>query len=360
MPITINKQSEYSSGKIKTEAEIIEIVRREREKGRKVGLCVGGYDLLHPGHMKHLDSAKQLCDILIVGVTADKFNAKRKGDGRPVYSEHLRAFSISQLSSVDFVLISNYEQATELILTIRPNFYIKGPDYISKNTPGISKEREVIKSAGGEIAYTKDETLSTSEVISYIKNNIAAKKSILLISDRDGTIIEEKNFLGKEENWKEELELRMPVINLIKFIQQSANSNTFIITNQSGVARKYFNEERVEEINNYLHDKLKDFNVKIEGWNYCVDVDENYALTKKEIDFDKRFVKSKTKRKPSVDMVLELLSKNNLDMKKFSKIIVLGDKEDDAGLAENLNGHYIDVKNKNFEQLKGEFIKIHE
>ena len=172
MAIKISDSSAYISEKIKTEQELAEIVEKEKAKGKTVGLCIGGYDLLHPGHMTHLISAKSHCNILIVGVTAAEFNAKRKGEGRPIYPDILRAFSLSQLNPIDYVFISNYPSAVEVIRSIRPNFYIKGPDFINKQTPGITAEREAIASVGGEMRYTTDEKLSTTEIISYIKQEV--------------------------------------------------------------------------------------------------------------------------------------------------------------------------------------------
>ncbi len=172
MPIRISNRERYISEKIKSESEIAEIVRGERQKCKSVGLCIGGYDLLHPGHMTHLTSAKRQCDILVVGVTASEFNAKRKGEGRPIYPDELRAFSISQLHCVDYVFVSRYPGAVEVIKSIRPNFYIKGPDFINKQTPGITAEREAIALVGGEMRYTTDEKLSTTDIINYIKREI--------------------------------------------------------------------------------------------------------------------------------------------------------------------------------------------
>jgi len=170
--IQIKNLEHFVSKKILLEEEIVKQADILKKEGKKIGLCIGGYDLIHPGHMKHLDSAKKLCDILVVGITADSFNSERKGTGRPIYNENLRAYSISQLGSVDLVFISNYKGAIEAITAIRPNFYIKGPDYVQKQTPGIISEREAIESVDGEIKYTLDEKLSTTEIIDYIKNEI--------------------------------------------------------------------------------------------------------------------------------------------------------------------------------------------
>ena len=160
--IKLKNPDVYYSEKIKTEKEIVKIVDKLKKNNKKVGLCVGGYDLLHPGHMRHFSSAKTFCDVLIVAITADEFNSKRKGTGRPIYEGHLRAYAVSQLESVDFVLLSYCPSAVEVIKSIKPHYYIKGPDYITKQTPGITSEREAITSVDGEMRYTIDEKLSTS------------------------------------------------------------------------------------------------------------------------------------------------------------------------------------------------------
>lgn len=353
--IEINDLKSYTPEKIKTEEEIAERVKELKRENKKIGLCIGGYDLLHPGHMRHLKSAKDMCDVLIVGVTANNPNAQRKkGFGRPVYSENLRAFSLSQLASVDYVFISNYKMAVEPIMNIKPDFYIKGPDYKDKKTPGITIEREAISSIGGKILYTADETLSTTNIIKYIKDKL--KLGILLIVDRDGTIIGDVGFLGKNENWKKEIKFIEPTIDLIKFVQNSGECKITVISNQAGVARGYFDCSRVDEINNYLHNNLIEMGINIDWWNYCPDVEKNYARYKKGIKFNPEFVKKKTKRKPGIDMVIEVLRKNNLSISSFDKIIVLGDTNDDEQLAQNLGAAYIDVNNKDFNTLKNEFL----
>lgn len=173
--IGIKDQTSYLSNKIKKEEELKLIISELKQQGKKIGLCVGGFDLLHPGHMTHLGSAKKYCDVLIIGITADIFNSKRKGKGRPIYPEHLRVFSISQLNPVDYVFLSNYEKAIDPILNLKPDFYIKGPDYKDKQTPGIVAEREAISSVGGEMRYTDDEKLSTTDIVNYIKENVEWK-----------------------------------------------------------------------------------------------------------------------------------------------------------------------------------------
>lgn len=90
------KSSDFSSENILTIDELNEVLKPYRGK-KKIGLCVGGYDLLHPGHILHFKEAKGHCDILVVCVTSDNWVNKRKGEGRPIFSQELisRAFPFS-------------------------------------------------------------------------------------------------------------------------------------------------------------------------------------------------------------------------------------------------------------------------
>src|SRR3989338_8802184 len=145
------------------------IIWEYKKEGKCVGLCHGGFDLLHPGHILHFESARKLCDVLMVSVTADRFVAGRKGEGRPVFPEQLRAYTIAALWCVDYVVVTDFEKAVPILELLKPSFYIKGPDFIGKNTPGIMAEREAIARVGGEMKYTTDVKLATTEIINYIK-----------------------------------------------------------------------------------------------------------------------------------------------------------------------------------------------
>jgi len=352
--IKLDSLKEFTSKKIESQKELVKTIRILKESGKRIGLCVGGYDLLHPGHMKHLESAKSLCDILMVGVTADKFVNKRKGKGRPVYNEKLRAYSVSQQEAVDYVFVSNHKRATDIIKLLKPNYYIKGPDFIKKNTPGINAEREEIKKVGGEMRYTSDEKLSTTEIIRYIKEEIG-KKSLLMVLDRDGTLIEEKNFLGKNENWKEEIKLKRDVLDFIKYADSKYSSTKLVVTNQTGVARKMFSEKRVLEINSFINKLLLEERILIDDWQYCPYADKSYVKSRKNFQFEKKYIKEESGRKPDTKMVYNSLKRLNQSLEQFDKVLVVGDRKEDMQLAENLAADFINVKNKNIEELIREF-----
>ncbi|MFC1686785.1 adenylyltransferase/cytidyltransferase family protein [Nanoarchaeota archaeon] len=184
----VNSIDLYKSEKILNFNNAIDLISQLKSQSKTVGLCHGGFDLVHPGHVKHFESAKKECDILIVSITADQFVTSRKGSGRPIYTDKLRAYMIASLEFVDYVVISDFKKGIEVINNLKPSFYIKGPDFINKQTPGIIAERESIKNVGGEMKYTTEPPMSTTRIVEYIKNEIEDRELLLLI-DRDGTLI---------------------------------------------------------------------------------------------------------------------------------------------------------------------------
>lgn len=136
------------------------------QSGKRLVLCHGTFDLMHAGHIKHLQGAKTKGDILIVTVTADSY--VNKGPGRPVFNENLRAESIASLQCVDYVSVINEPTALNPINKIRPHTYVKGNDYkeMSKDMTGnIVKEKCAVEKYGGSIIFTDEITFSSSSLL---------------------------------------------------------------------------------------------------------------------------------------------------------------------------------------------------
>lgn len=157
---------DYKQKKIKSVSEAAKLIRQLKRNGKKVVQCHGVFDLLHPGHIRHFQSAKKFGDTLIVSITADKY--VRRGPGRPVFNENIRAEVLAALEVVDYVSIIHEPTAISFLKKIRPDFYAKGPDYRAKDkdvTRKIYDEERAIKSVGGELVFTDDETYSSSKLI---------------------------------------------------------------------------------------------------------------------------------------------------------------------------------------------------
>ncbi len=152
--------------KIRSIEEIGAIAEQQREAGRIVVQAHGTFDLLHLGHVRHLQAARALGDILVVTITADLF--VNKGPGRPVFSEGLRAEMLASLEHVDWVGINHAADAVSALETIAPSLYVKGQDYQDPQgdvTGKITLERAAVESRGGSIYFTEEIVFSSTELI---------------------------------------------------------------------------------------------------------------------------------------------------------------------------------------------------
>ncbi len=155
-----------SYSKIKKINELSKILEGLRKKGKKIVHCHGVFDLLHPGHLKHFEAAKEKGDVLVVTLTRDEH--VNRGPGRPIFNQQLRAESIAAIGAVDFVAINEWPTAIETLRKIRPHFYVKGSDYAKKEddlTGKIYEEERVVKSVGGMLHFTDEITFSSSNII---------------------------------------------------------------------------------------------------------------------------------------------------------------------------------------------------
>ncbi len=126
----------------------------------------GVFDLLHIGHIRHLERARALGDHLVVTVTPDRF--VNKGPDRPVFTERLRAEAIAALDCVDYVAVNLWPTAVETIRGLRPDVYVKGSEYTEADddvTGGIALERAAVESCGGRLEFTDEVTFSSSNLL---------------------------------------------------------------------------------------------------------------------------------------------------------------------------------------------------
>jgi len=162
----MSANSNHTQAKVKPIEELADLLGDARAAGKRIVHCHGVFDLLHIGHIRHFQQAKELGDVLVVTATSDEY--VNKGDGRPAFGEQLRVEAIAALDCVDFVAINRWPMAHETIRLLRPHLYVKGAEYReSENdrTGGIKLEEEAIKSVGGELAFTEDITFSSSHLI---------------------------------------------------------------------------------------------------------------------------------------------------------------------------------------------------
>lgn len=137
---------------------------RVRKKAPVIVLCHGCFDIVHPGHIRHLKFAKEQGNILIVSITPD--SCIQKGSSRPYVPQDLRAENLAALEIVDAVTIATGETGVEPIEIIKPDIYVKGNEYSISTDPRFLQEKELVEKYNGRVAYSSgDVVFSSSEII---------------------------------------------------------------------------------------------------------------------------------------------------------------------------------------------------
>ncbi len=136
-----------------------------RPKG-EIALANGVFDLFHVGHLRYLEGAAQLADVLVVAVNSDASTRAYKGPGRPVIPEAERAEIVAALACVDHVLIFDEPNVERVLLALRPDVHAKGTDYTEETVP----ERAIVMAYGGRVAICGDpKHHSSSELLGKLR-----------------------------------------------------------------------------------------------------------------------------------------------------------------------------------------------
>jgi rfaE bifunctional protein nucleotidyltransferase chain/domain len=160
-----------SAQKVKKLPEIIRIAAAARKTGNVVVTTNGCFDILHVGHIRNLEAAKSLGDILIVGVNSDKSVRENKGAGRPIVSEKERAEVIAALACVDYVFIFGTKTPIEWIEKVKPAIHAKGADRVMSQIV----EKEAVEKNDGKIVLIRYHKGKSSTAI--IEKSKKAKNS---------------------------------------------------------------------------------------------------------------------------------------------------------------------------------------
>lgn len=163
------------SRKIKTRDELIEAIG-PRPRQQKVIMCHGTFDLVHPGHVRHLLYAKTKADLLVASLTSDVHITK--GNFRPYVPQDLRAMNLAALEAVDYVIIDNDPTPLENIRAIQPDYFAKGYEYTDGQVPKRTREEmNVLAEYGGEMIFTPgDIVFSSTKFIEASPPNLANDK----------------------------------------------------------------------------------------------------------------------------------------------------------------------------------------
>ncbi|SDT94706.1 rfaE bifunctional protein, domain II [Verrucomicrobium sp. GAS474] len=137
-----------------------------RLQGKRIVQCHGTFDLIHPGHIYHLEEARELGDILVVTVTAEHF--VNKGPGRPFFNDLLRGKSLAALACVDYVVLIPHPTALKAIECVKPAIYCKGVEYANPDndvTGNIHEDLRTVEAYGGEVRYLGSIVFSSTKLI---------------------------------------------------------------------------------------------------------------------------------------------------------------------------------------------------
>ena len=141
-------------------------VGREREAGRRIVFTNGVFDLLHPGHVRYLQDARALGDLLVVGINADESVRRNKGPNRPINPQHERAEVLAALACVDAVIVFSEDTPAEIIRLVQPDILVKGADWAADAIVG----RDTVEARGGQVVRIPvEEGYSTTAIIERIR-----------------------------------------------------------------------------------------------------------------------------------------------------------------------------------------------
>jgi D-glycero-beta-D-manno-heptose 1-phosphate adenylyltransferase len=154
-----------SESRILNRDELTARIEQARFGGSRIVLANGCFDVLHVGHVRYLAGARELGDVLVVGINSDEQVRRLKGAGRPVMPAAERAELVASLESVTYVTIFDEPTVEQLLLTLKPDVHAKGTDYTEETVP----ERAVVRSYGGRVAIVGDpKDHSTSAILTRI------------------------------------------------------------------------------------------------------------------------------------------------------------------------------------------------
>ncbi|PMS38710.1 adenylyltransferase/cytidyltransferase family protein [Trinickia symbiotica] len=147
-------------------AELQALATSYRTEGLVVGLCHGCFDIVHLGHIHHLRQASSLVDRLFVSITADEF--VKKGNGRPIFSDRVRAEFIASIRYCSHAIVNHSATAEPVISALRPDVFFKGADYSSSTDPRVKAERLLVHSNGGRVTCTDGLVMDSTSRIAQV------------------------------------------------------------------------------------------------------------------------------------------------------------------------------------------------
>jgi rfaE bifunctional protein kinase chain/domain len=218
--------------KILNSKKLDQLIKKLKKSKKKIVMCHGTFDLVHPGHIRHLFYAKSKGDVLIVSITGDKFVTKQsKGTYVP---EDLRIRNLAALELVDYTFIDYNFKPLSLISKIKPNYFVKGYEYNLDKTLNTNtlEEKLLVEKFGGKIIFSPgDVVYSSTKLQKTLKPNIKNDKFISLLKKEKISINQIINILKKKISLNIHVigDLIIDKYNYCDLIGQSTKTPTFSV-----------------------------------------------------------------------------------------------------------------------------------
>src|ERR687887_1192573 len=172
------------SNKIKSPDELRQAIG-PRPRKKRVIMCHGTFDIVHPGHLRHLMYAKEKADLLIASITADAHITK--AEHRPFVPQELRAASLAALEMVDYVIIDPNPTPIQNIRRLQPDFFAKGYEYFANGVPPKTREEmDTLAEYGGEMVFTPGDVVYSSSALIDAQPPAIGLEKLLALMDSEG------------------------------------------------------------------------------------------------------------------------------------------------------------------------------
>ena len=296
--------------KIKSQKEITAIAKALRNQGKKIILLSGSFDILHSGHIESFKEAKSQGDILIVLLNSDRSIKIYKGPNHPINAMKERAKVLSVIQYIDYIVAFDDITPNEVISKIKPDIFCNGKEW-GKNCV----EREAVENYGGKIYVLKQQSsVSTSQIVKRIIHSHMEPDIRAVFLDRDGTInVNKPEYVHKIEDF-----IFIPgALTALKKLSET-EYKIIIVTNQSGIARGYYNAKDLARLNQWLLKKLKENGIRIDKIYFCSHGPDDGCLC----------------RKPKIGMFLKAVRDFKINL---SKSWIIGDGKTDIVAGKNAN-----------------------
>lgn len=289
--------------KLRSERALCALVKRLKKQGKTIVTYNGSFDLLHLGHVRSLQEAKEQGGVLVVLLNSDSSVKLYKGPFRPIVPEKERAGMLEALSCVDYVALFDDITPLRLLEKIRPHVHCNGSDWGRDCV-----EREVVEKYGGRIHVLKwAPGHSTSDLFKRIQEGSFTPDVKAVFLDRDGTLIDNRQgYMSK----KEDIRFVPTVIPALRRLSKSAYK-IIIVSNQSGIGRGYYTKKEAKALFAWLKKELKRHGARIDGVYYCPHTPQDRCSC----------------RKPEIGMFLQASRDFDLNL---SKSWMVGNEEKDV------------------------------